>query len=647
MDRSWNSLRTGSGTPTLMISRTRIPGHPFVRHGHPLQPREPAMGYAARLAAIQGVDLARFLRDMRIGFKELLRGDGDAVRGLAALRSLDHKAVESLVTYTPRREEGARDYAVAGAPMLPGDVLAGSFRVCPHCIAEDLDRFEGPVAARPWLRLEWVLSGVRACAAHGAALVDVRPDEKLHLGCDFSWTVASQVLPGLERLRAEAAEGEATTYVEWVAGRLDGAVDAGNWLDDVPLCAGMAFCQGLGISALHAPGTRPSALGMRDLARAAEEGYRIAARGRQAVETLFDRIVETQLTKKRGSVGHERIYGQVHRVLRWHGEDPAFAKFRDVLREHAFANLPLSPGIPFLGVALDERRVHNQRSAAVSSARADSSMLRLVGNGTAEAAAGRRLRIPVPEFEALVASVAGHMTNKEVSALTGLDIRQIDRLVERGVLPILPEASRPAGAYRRFLRADIDAFMARLLRDAVPVPGPSGSRVPIERARSVARVTAADVVQLVFEGKLGWVGSQGDGRRYENLLVDVDEVRAILQPARPGTGLTLTEAMARLPGIKHHSLPRLVRAGLLEYASEYRPTSLRTLKVLTGASVEAFAARYATLQEVSTALGIAPLFALRRLNGDGVREAVSFEQVRSKIYNRSDVARYLVPAPAS
>lgn len=623
------------------ISRTCIQGHAFVRRGHPLQTREPAMGYASRLAALQGVEMTKFLGDMRVGFHDLLRDDGDAIRSLAALRSLEHDAVRSLMTYTPRRYAGSRAYAVAGTPMLPGDVLAGSFRVCPHCLAEDLDRFEGPVAARPWLRLEWALSGVRVCGTHGVTLVDVRPDDGLHVGYDFSWTVASQVLPELARLRAEASGTGPSAFVKWMVDRLDGAVDTGNWLDDAPLRAGAAFCQALGISALHAPSTRPSALGMGDLARAAEEGYRIAAAGRGAVEALFDRIVETRLTKKRGSVGHERIYGQVHRVLRWHIEDPAFTKFGDVLREHAFASLPLSPGTPFLGVALDKRRVHNQRSAAVSSARADSSMLKLIGNGTARAKDGRRLRIPVREFDALVASVAGHMTNKEVSALTGLDIRQIDRLVERGVLPILPETSRPAGTYRRFLRADVDAFMARLFRGAVATPGPSKSRVPVERARNVARVTAADVVHLVFEGRLAWVGSHGAGDRYEHLLVDVDEVRAILQPPREGEGLTNQEAMALLPGVKHHSLPRLVKAGLLSYAHEYRPGSLRTLKIITRASVEAFSARYASLQEVSSALGIAPLFALRRLKSDGVREAVSFEQVRSKLYHRTDVATYL------
>lgn len=622
-------------------SATLVPGAAFLRRGHPLQHREPATGYASRLAAMAGVDLGTLLRDMRISFQDLARGDRDAVRALASLRRLDGEAVEALMAFTPGRTVGERAYTVAGAAMLPGDVLPASFRVCPHCIAEDLDGFEGRQAARPWLRLEWMLEGMRVCRTHGNLLLDVRPEHPLHVGCDFSPTVAAQVLPGLAGFLVEARAGVGTGYVEWVVRRLDGLLDQGNWLDNVTLGAGMAFCQGLGISALHAPVTRPSTLGMWDLAAAAEEGFRIASRGRQSVETFFDRTVEAHLTKKRGSVGHERIYGQVHRVLRWHGEDPAFAKFREVLREHAFATLPLSPGTSFLGVALDKRRVHNQRSAAVSSARADSSMLKLIGNGTAQAPDGRRLRIPVQEFDALVASVAGHMTNKEVSGLTGLDIRQIDRLVERGLLPILPKPSRAAGSYRRFLREDVDAFMVRLFRDAVSTPRPSGTRVPIERARNVSRVTATDVVQLVLEGRLAWVGSHGDGRRYENLLVDVDEVRAILQPARPGSGLTVPEAMAILPGVKHRSLPLLAEAGLLSYAQEYRPGSLRTLKVLTRASVEAFAARYATLQEVSNALGIAPLFALRRLKGDGVREAVDFEQVRSKLYHRSDVATYL------
>jgi hypothetical protein len=154
-------------------------------------------------------------------------------------------------------------------------------------------------------------------------------------------------------------------------------------------------------------------------------------------------------------------------------------------------------------------------------------------------------------------------------------------------------------------------------------------------------VAATDVIQLIYEGKLGWVGYEGGGGRYEDLLVDADEVREILRAPKAGAGLTNTEVMAILPGVKHHSLPRLAASGLLRYSSEYRPEIMRTLKVFEKAAVEAFAAKYVALNEVAVTLEFSAVHAMRRLSKAGIVEAVSYERIRSKIYRRSEVSSYL------
>jgi hypothetical protein len=186
--------------------------------------------------------------------------------------------------------------------------------------------------------------------------------------------------------------------------------------------------------------------------------------------------------------------------------------------------------------------------------------------------------------------------------------------------------------------------MARLFAGAVEVEGPSGTRVSVEKARNIVRVAATDVILLIHGARLQWVGRHGDGGLYGHLLVDVDEVRAVLQPPRASEGLTLNEVMPMLPGVKHHSLPRLAAAGLLAYETEYRPESLRTLKVFKKSRVEAFAAEYAALNEVAVAMGLPALHAMRVLSRAGIAEALDFQKVRSKIYRRSEVASFLARA---
>ncbi|TFZ59778.1 hypothetical protein E4V01_07455 [Methylorubrum sp. Q1] len=620
-----------TGAADIELSEDR-----FLNLGHPLQPREPAMGYAARLAALNGVDLRTFLRDMRIDLDALGRGDDHALDALARLRRPAPASRADLGRQTPSHAVGDKVVTVGGNRFQPGTVLNSATRVCPHCVAEDLALFEGPVRARPWLRLEWMLEPVRVCSRHGTVLLHVDADETLRAGHDFSSTLERQVLPVLDRLRAEAVPASGTAFPAWFVARLNGVRDPGNWLDDVSLHAGSAFCEGLGISVLHGSGKHPSDMGMEDLARAAEEGYRIASKGASAVGVVLDDIVGRQRFGKRGSVGHEKVYGRVHAVLRANLKDLNFDKFRHALREHAFAKLPISPGTAFLGVRLGERRVHSQRSAAFLSGRSDAGLLRLVGTEPQED--GRRLWIAVEKFGTIVANVEDHLTAKDVAARTGFSVKQVGHLEEAGLLTVLPEVERNAGSKRRFLRPDIDAFMARLFRNAVPVANPSEPRMTIERAAPGLRVGTVEILNLILDDRLAWVGRHTTGEPYDDLLIDRDEVLRVLQGAGSADDVTEPEAAAILAGVDPRNLWRLVKAGLLAWSPGYRPRDPRSVRAFTRASVEAFAAEYATLKEVAASAGLAPYQAMRRLQEAGVRDAASYDQVRMKLYRRRDLA---------
>lgn len=629
-------------------------GEPVRRHfldrGHPLRRREPAMGYAARLAAYNGVTLSRLLGHMRIDVQALGRGEATAVSALAGLRDLGSVQRDALSTYTPAHAPGDKVFTVAGNRLLPGSILTTSMRICPHCVADDLARFDGPMHSRPWCRLEWMLDHVRTCATHGIFLVDVEPENVLKAGLDFSQAIADRVLPSLDRLRSDASTAPGTAFGKWCVARLDGIRDPANWLDDGPLHAGIAFCEALGFSAFHGPEARTSTLTTQEMAVAAESGYGAAAQGPAAVRAVLDRIVEERSTKRKGSVGHERTYGRVHAVLRRTIGDPDFARFRDALREHAFANLPIPQGTAFLGIRLESRRVHNQRSAAFAAARTDAALFRLLGvdgNAGADGAPdkGPRVRIPVPEFDAILASAEGYLTAKDAAASAGLNVKQFDRLVERGLLPILPEAERRAGTNRRFLRSDVEALVARLFEVAVRVPGPSGRRMSVEAASVALTVGAADIFELVLRGRLAWVGCHGKRSRCDRLLVDADDVLATLQSSGSGDDLSMEQTLALLPGVREGELWGLAQAGLLECTTANglanRKTSRRKFRRFGRAGVAAFAAEYATLGEVAAAMGLNPGIAMLGLTQAGVRTVDGLPGIQMRLFRRRDVATYL------
>lgn len=611
----------------------------FLVRGHPLQPREPALGYASRLAALNGVGLATLTSDMRIDLNDLARGDPSAIDSLASLRSLSATDAEALSRYTPRRKLDDRVGTVAGNGLLRDSFTSTSARVCPHCIREDLAAFEGPRDARPWMRLEWALRHVRVCRHHGNVLVQLTSGRAWEV-LDFSRHVA-RMLPDLDQLGAEAVAGPGRDYCEWLVRRLDGIRDADNWLDDAPLHAAIAFCEWLGYAALHDHETSPTSLSTSGWATAAEEGYRTASRGTDALVALFDRMAE-QRPSVSGMLAHDKAYGHLYRMLRRHGDDPGFEKFRAVLREHAFATMSFRPGRKFLGVAIEARRVHTWRTAAKSSSRSVNGMRRLMARGRSPKSGGsyplkRGTTIPAVEVTALAASLADHLTATDVVARTGLDPRILDHLTERGYLPTLPVHERPAGTYYRYLRADVEALMSRLFRDAEPAP-PTDRRMSLPEVHLRVRGTIVDLLALVLDGRLRWVGRLGDGDRYEHLMIDVEEVRALRQGRSERKGLFTAEVQERLRGLPAKSVNALAQLGFLTRSSEFCAGRMRSYRTITRESVEAFLADFVACGEIQAMTGVSAPQVARRLSAAGIAPAIERDRVRAIIYRRSEVA---------
>jgi hypothetical protein len=610
---------------------------------HALQSREPAAGFASRLAALNGVGLGTFLRDMGIQHRGLDHGTEEAVRDVAALGGLADADAAALRRYTPRRLADERACTVAAERFGPGSVHRTYFRICPHCVAEDLARFEGPRAARPWLRLEWLIDHVRSCGRHQVALMDTKPIRRRFQTFDFAETIGAQVLPELDRLTGEAGRAPRSAYEDWIVARIDGTRDPANWLDDVPLSAGIAFCEGLGVSAIHPPKVRTAGFGRTEWAAAGAEGFLVASRGEDSVRELLERLVGAQ-AGTRGVLGLRDTYGYVYGLLHRAMSDPGLEKFRDAVRRHAFDTLPLEPGTDVLGVELEARRVHTVRSASlVSGAHSRTIRRMLVRKGVPEAAKGSGLRdhrvtVRAEEVEAALTKLKDAMTAPAVIEATGIPRLHLRSMIAQGFLATLTDSHKEAHAKHRVARTDVDALMQRLFAGAEQVGAPTGRQMTIMAARLAATASVDDIVGFVLRGELRWKGRLGREPRYEHLLVDADEITALIRKEPAMSGLTKAEVERLVPGIGTTSVNGLVALNVLDTAQEFSPEARRLVRVITRESAEAFRDRYVALGELCEWTGLHHKKVRQHLRQGGIEEAFPYESAGAFFYVRREIA---------
>ncbi|QIJ76964.1 hypothetical protein GU700_21710 [Methylobacterium sp. NI91] len=605
----------------------------------PPNPREPASGYASRLAALNRMALSELMDASGISAREVHNGTDDAVRVVVALGGLTGKQVEGLRLCTPRREGNAILTGRGDERLTWRAAHFDFFRFCPHCIHEDLMGAppDVPLAARPWLRRDWVIDQVRSCHRHGVHLLDSSRTQGQAI-VDFSAMVEAEVLPRLSHLRGDAAAAEPNAFEEWVVRRLDGVRDPTNWLDGMPLHAAVAACECLGVEGLGLERPHLRDLENEALAAASLAGFRTASFGEASIERFLDTLIAR--SHAAGLVGLKKTYGYILGVLERDPEDPAFHGFRDIVRRHAIDNIPLPAGSQVLGQVLEERRLHTATSAAAASGTSHATLRAIFARcGLAPAAgdpAQPRLTIRVAEFEEQLRAFASGLKVADVVAETGMPKKHLLEFVSRGLLPTLFGSHEVNKARHRMARADVDLFMGRLFEGAVPVEVLTASQVPFGRACHIASTNIGDLAELVLSGRLSWKGAIGGGRQYTDLLVDAAEVTRLLQGgAEPRRNPTKQEIGAEVACLTMSVLNGLISLGALTVAMEFCPMTRRKLPVITRESYEAFRNRYVVLTEICHERNLNARVAGRYLAAGGVVPAFDPNVVKNAIYERA------------
>ncbi|MBN8974058.1 MAG: TniQ family protein [Rhizobiales bacterium] len=611
---------------------------------YPLEAREPAAGFASRLAGLNGLPMRKFLREMRIHPHDLDKCRHSALQSIAVLGSAD---VEKLSRFTPIPSVDGDCFTIGTESLSRLSVRRTYFCICPHCIREDLAQYDGPVATRPWLRLEWIITHFRSCDRHNVLLVPTTPTRRRYQPFDFTEWIAA-IVPKLDELAQASVKISPSPFQKWMMDRLEGRCDAANWLDDMPLSAAIAFCETLGLSALHPPKVLVTSLSVSEHATAADEGFKIACQGDVEIERLLTRLADAQSTT-RGFWGLRDTFGHAYGLLESTKNSRDYAKPRNLFRRVAIANVPIKAGTSVLGEVLEKRVVHTIRSAANVSGAHSLTIRRLFERKQLRDEAtlqlmDHRVTVKSDELERILDDLKSALTTTQVQQVTGIPRNHLFYMINAGHLPTVTGSHEKAYAKHRFTQAAVDDTLERLFRDTVPVEKPTGRQMSVLRARQAAVSGLNEIIDFLFAGRI-WKGLLSGRREYGALLVDADEIIAAIREGQVKSGFTKAEAAKFIVGMGRDSVQKFIAAGHLCLVEEFSPEARRKVLVVSRESAEEFLQAYVSLGELSQSAELHHKQIRSALRNVGIEAHFDPDIFLSFFYARAAVNKALIANP--
>ncbi len=576
-----------------------------------------------------------FLRDMRILPRSVDRGERQQVVELAQLGGAEPS---ELLRFTPVALERKGFHTLGDEIVGYRGVNRTFFRFCPHCVAEDIKTFPGPVGARPWLRLEWTVGHFRSCDTHEVYLANTTPVRRRFEPFDFSETIAT-FISDIEHYRSVAERAAPSPFQTWMAARLGGQKDPANWLDQFPFYVAAEWCEALGISALHSPKVRTSQLTERDWAEAGNAGFNIAFQGAPALEELLARLNEGQ-RETRGFWGVHDTYGYAYKFLMRTLEDEDFSRIRDLVRNFANRTMPLEPGSDVLGVAIADPGVVTVRSAAKQSGVHDRTIRRIFDRkGLAPAAFDDNLRnhrvtVSSGDVKAMLDKLKGAISGPEVSRRFAIPRLHLNALRKVGALPTATQSENTPHAKHRFSLNDVDSMLERMFAGAEDVAAPTDRQLPVMDCRHVAGASLETVLTSVFDGTLTWKGRLAGRSGYSALLLDADELIERVRTEPVLVNCLRSDLPSLIPGLSPLAIEPLVAAGILITATEFSRNARRKVPVVLRTSVDDFNRRYVCLGGLVKSTGLHFKQVQSVLSRHRITPAFEPDEMKVWLYNR-------------
>ncbi|ABD07240.1 hypothetical protein RPB_2536 [Rhodopseudomonas palustris HaA2] len=601
----------------------------------PLGDSETPASYVSRFAAANGLPAREFCLDWETTFQSIVDGSAQAISIIAGKADL---AAGDLMQHAfVKTNKDKHDYAYRGERLQRGWLRRKDVAVCPACLAQDLASTTG---RRPRLaaygRAIWQIAAIKTCPHHHMPLIvaadDLTPG-RLH---DFADLIAP-VLPNISQLAAVSPARSPTDFETYLIERLDKTGASIPFLDRLDLYVAIHCCELVGAVSLH--GRTPSLKTLSDeewrLAGAA--GFDILRGGTESLDAFLRELQQTYPYTRSGTEGPQAVFGRVYQVLEFAAPDAAYDPVREAIGSYIRANFPLAAGDVVFGVPTPSRTLHSIRSLSLETGQHPKRLRKILEASGALTPASRLsvdANVLFPVQAAPPALLAGHTTLSRPAASRHINAPrcQIDLLVKSDLIkPVLD--GRAAGAVDQYAVPDLDRFLEQLLDGAVRVDSPGPDQLDIPAAGKRACCSAAEIVRLVLDKKLAWTGRSAGARGYLALLVDVAELRPLVQGDDHG-GIKPRD-VAKLLGVNDQVVYRLIEHGHLPSTSRIHPINRCPQTVVMPADLQAFQRAYVTLFGLAKERGEHFRKTKKAMDDAGVEAVFDPATLGATIYRRS------------
>jgi TniQ len=526
-------------------------------------------------------------------------------------------------------------YEFRGQQITKPAIRRARVCICPICIQDDIADSELPAALAGYGRYEWSLSAIRTCSRHRIALVEVRndlPPGQLH---DFVRNVAVAI-PHINRLAAEARRRPASGLELYLLERLKGR-STHAWLAKLPFFAASWTVQIVGAVAGFGKRINMDPLKDDDWYEAGDTGFEILKNGAAGLKDFMSALKREHVPKKRGSAdGPQAVFGKLYMSFSQGLPDEAYDPVREVMTEHILETFPLGPGDELFGKPVLQRRFHSVRTASVEFQMHPKRLRKLI---EAEGlVTDPELRDCDVMFDA---AVADRLFKREADSMS---LKEVENYINapRPMAQVLHEAALIkrhtvgiGGMNEVFFKSELDAFVAGLYRKSVAVDQPTDKVCDVAAAAKRTNASTAEVVRLIQDDRLAWVGRKEGVGGVLGLLVNVDEVRPLVRlpeldglvPADAGKALRVNSKVIR----------GLLDKGVFKTIDQRHPIKRNLTKVIPLEEIDRFSETYVSLFTLARQHGKHMPILLRELAGLGVRPAPELEGVGATFFRRSEV----------
>lgn len=373
-------------------------------------------------------------------------------------------------------------------------------------------------------------------------------------------------------------------------------------LDDLPFEIVAKTAEMLGLALTYGPKATFSKSNDDELAEAGAAGFAAIAKGRDGINAAL-RSIQDRSSGPRA--GHYTDFGHFARWLERMSHDDRYEPIRAIYRQYVFCNYPIGRGEVVLGEACPKRQLHSFATIAnefeMNPRRLRSFLggfgfatLRTTGMPTAE----KLGYFSAEESEACIREVAGAVDRIEAARFLNINLPLFDRLRSSGMVRPVATFDGLKGLYQP---ADLEQILSLFGGRSEVVEECSGSQMALGVACNKAKVTIEQVLPIIADGSIKWLGRIGGIQGLVSLLVDLEEIVDLFE-GPPLQGYT-KQQLKRMLRVNDPTVTYLIKEKYIGVTETRHPRSRRPMSIIPQKEYAAFFECFVTLGVLAHNIG--------------------------------------------